>query len=527
MNLYQRMLDAAIAAGDGDAFRLADGSAVGHQALHARVGVLAAHLQRLGVEAGDRVAVQVEKSLDNVVLYLATLRCGGVYLPLNSAYTGAEIAYFIDDAQPRLLVCDPAAEAALAGIAASHAGMALRTLDGEGCGSLFETLDPASTEAAVVERADEDLAAILYTSGTTGRSKGAMLSHGNLHANAATLRALWGWRRDDVLLHTLPIYHVHGLFVALHCALLEPSPVLLLPRFDAAEVVRRLPEATVYMGVPTHYVRLLDEAAFDADACASMRLFVSGSAPLLPETFAAFEARTGQRILERYGMTEAGMITSNPLLGPRVAGTVGPPLPDVEVRVVREDGSLAEVDEVGSLEIRGPNVFGGYWRNPDKTAESFRDGWFVTGDLVTRDADGRVSIVGRDKDLVISGGLNVYPREVEFELDALAGVRESAVIGAPHRDFGEAVVAVVVREPGDAAAGDEAVLEARLIEALRARLAAFKVPKRICFIDALPRNAMGKVQKNQLRDAFADLFVAGRPASEHSAYDVNALESGA
>ncbi len=497
MNLYQRMLDAAGPHQDAVAFHMPDAGVRSHAELHDAVGRCANVLIEAGVEPGDRVTVQVEKSFENVVLYLAVLRAGAVYMPLNTAYTGAELGYFFDDAEPRVLVCDPARHAELEPLAKGANVACTLTLAGDGSGSLTELMGGATADAPIVQRANADLAAIVYTSGTTGRSKGAMLSHGNLFANAATLRKIWGWESGDVLLHALPIYHVHGLFVALHCALLEPSPVLLLPRFDIDAVLASLPQATVLMGVPTFYVRLLADSRFDRAQCAHMRLFISGSAPLLPETFAAFENRTGKRILERYGMTEAGMIASNPLKGERVAGTVGYPLPDVDVRLRSPDGDTVESGGIGVLEIRGPNVFQGYWRQPERTAEEFRDGWFITGDLASQAADGRISIVGRHKDLIISGGLNIYPREIELELDQLPGIEESAVIGVPHADFGEAVVALVVTR-------DDWPGEAAVIAKLRHRLAAFKVPRTVMRIDQLPRNAMGKVQKAILRKHYAD-----------------------
>jgi malonyl-CoA/methylmalonyl-CoA synthetase len=511
MNLYERIRAAADGHEADPALRVPGGIVRTHGELHARVGALAARLAGLGVAAGDRVAVQVEKSVAAVELYLATLRCGGVFLPLNPAYTASEVGFFLGDAAPALFVRDPQRAGELDGVAAEAGVDVVRGLDGDGEGDLVAALDEAPLP--VVARADDDLAAILYTSGTTGRSKGAMLGHGNLAANADTLRALWGWRPDDVLAHALPVHHVHGLFVALHCALLEPSEVIFLPRFDARAVVEALPAATVYMGVPTHYVRLLETDGLGS-ASAGMRLFVSGSAPLLPETFERFEAATGHRILERYGMTEAGMITSNPLDGPRVPGTVGPPLPDVEVRLRDDAGAPVAAGGVGVLQIRGPNVFAGYWGLPEKTAAEFDDGWFVTGDLATQDADGRVTIVGRAKDLIISGGLNVYPREVESVLDELPGVVESAVIGLPHPDFGEAVTAVLVTA-GDW--GGEAAVRAAAGE----HLAGFKRPKRVLTVDALPRNTMGKVQKAELRRRYADLYAdAG-----HSAPRSDALES--
>ena len=499
MNLYSTIFERAGGAMDDVAFECDDGRSFTNDEFHRLVGHIAASLAAAGVEPGDRVLAQIEKSVEAIALYLAALRLGAIFVPLNTAYTGPELEYFVADAEPRVLVCAPA-RAALGGEVCAAVGVdaEVRTIGTDGSGSLLAL---AADEAPpVVSRAPDDLAAILYTSGTTGRSKGAMLSHGNLLANAETLRALWGWQRSDVLLHVLPVYHVHGLFVAMHCALLQPSTVLFHQRFEPGAVVAALERASVLMGVPTHYVRLLDDARFTADATAGVRLFISGSAPLRPETFEAFEARTGKRILERYGMTEAGMITSNPLEGPRIAGTVGFALPDVALRVVDETGAVVEDDGIGTLQIRGPNVFRGYWRKPEKTREEFDDGWFVTGDLVTRGPDGRVAIVGRGKDLVISGGLNVYPKEVEQVLDGLAGVGESAVFGVEHPDFGEGVVAAVV---GDGAVAiDELDLRGRLREAL----AAFKVPQRIVEVDVLPRNAMGKVQKNLLRERFADLF---------------------
>ncbi|MCC5871021.1 MAG: AMP-binding protein [Gammaproteobacteria bacterium] len=499
MNLYQRFLDAAAGHESGVAVRAPGRGAWTHAELHGAVGRCAAVLQAAGVEPGDRVTVQVEKSIENLLLYLAVLRVGAVYMPLNTAYTEAELEYFIGDAEPRLLVCDPRRQGELTALGERMGLATVLTLGADGTGTLADGMAQTDAQAGVCPREADDLAAIVYTSGTTGRSKGAMLSHGNLFANAATLRDIWGWRADDVLLHALPIYHVHGLFVALHCALLEPSPILLLPRFEVDTVLDALPGSTVLMGVPTFYVRLLADSRFDRARCAGMRLFISGSAPLLPETFDAFETRTGMRILERYGMTEAGMITSNPLVGERVAGTVGFPLPDVEVRLRGTEGEPVSAGGVGVLEIRGPNVFSGYWRQPERTAGEFRDGWFVTGDLAEQDAEGRISIVGRHKDLIISGGLNIYPREIEAELNALPGIDESAVIGVPHADFGEAVMAMVV-------AGEDWPGETAVIAALKQRLAGFKVPRKVVKVAALPRNAMGKVQKNLLRDEHLHTF---------------------
>jgi malonyl-CoA/methylmalonyl-CoA synthetase len=454
-------------------------------------------LQALGVERGDRVAVQVEKSPQAVFLYLACLRVGAVYLPLNTGYTLHELDYFFGDAEPRVIVCDPARESDVGGLAGVRAVV---TLDADARGSLVDgASDPAALEP--VACAADDLAALLYTSGTTGRSKGAMLTHGNLVSNALALRETWGFTGADVLLHVLPIYHTHGLFVAINTVLLAGARMIFLPRFDPDVVIPALAQATVMMGVPTYYTRLLARTDFTAAAARPIRVFISGSAPLLEEIFAAFEARTGHRILERYGMTETGMNTSNPLHGERRPGTVGLPLPGVEVRVADDDGRPLPPGEVGILEVRGPNVFKGYWRMPEKTAQEFRDdGFFITGDVGVIGKDGYVSIVGRAKDLVISGGLNVYPKEIERLIDSLPGVMESAVVGLPHPDFGEAVAAVVVRERG------ATVTEIDIVMAARAELAGFKVPKTIFFVEALPRNSMGKVQKNVLRADYGETF---------------------
>jgi malonyl-CoA/methylmalonyl-CoA synthetase len=451
-----------------------------------------AALRAAGVRHGDRVVVQVEKSPEALILYLAVLRIGAVYVPLNSAYTGAEVAYFVADAQPRVVVCRPEDEAQMRPL-----GTAVLTLGADGCGSLLDA--DAAQDVPPCAAGAGDLAAILYTSGTTGRSKGAMLTHGNLAANALTLREIWEFGTDDVLLHALPIFHAHGLFVAVHCTLLAGARMLFLPRFDAATVLRLLPRATVMMGVPTFYTRLLREPGLDRAVCARMRLFVSGSAPLLAETHREFRERTGHAILERYGMTETGMNTSNPLRGDRVPGSVGPPLPGVAIRVVDEAGCAVSPGEVGVLEVRGANVFPGYWRMPEKTRGEFReDGFFVTGDIARIDERGYVHLVGRAKELIISGGFNVYPKEIEGVLDRLAGVAESAVFGVPHADFGEAVVAAVV--------GRAELREEGIIAAARASLAPFKAPKRVFFVDELPRNAMGKVLKNVLQERYRATF---------------------
>ena len=499
-NLYERF--AATAAGRGEAPFLVPetGGPLVYADLDGATARLANVLVAKGVAPGDRVAVQVAKSPEAVLLYLASLRVGAVYLPLNTAYTDAELDYFIGDAEPALVVVDPKRAAGVAALAGAK-GRALATLDAAGRGDLIDAAGGAEAAFATVARDEDDLAAILYTSGTTGRSKGAMLSHGNLASNAAALTEAWAVTADDVLLHALPIYHVHGLFVALNTALLAGSTVRFLLKFDAKQALSLLAECTLMMGVPTFYTRLLAEDGLDRETCARMRLFVAGSAPLLAETHERFEARTGHRILERYGMSECGMICSNPLNGERRAGAVGPPLPGIEVRVRDEAGELAPPDAAGVLEVKGPNVFKGYWRMPEKTAQEFTaDGWFVTGDVARIETDGYVRIVGRSKDLVISGGYNVYPKEVEDVIDRLEGIDESAVIGVPHPDFGEGVVAVVVPRPG------AALDEAAIIEASRRSLAAYKAPKRVLFTEALPRNAMGKVQKNVLREEHKGMF---------------------
>ncbi len=502
-NLYEKIRNSAPADPAALVLETPDGRRYAWGELDRLTGRIANALQGQGVVPGDRVAVQVEKSPEAVFLYLACLRMGAVYLPLNTGYTLAELDYFFADAEPAVIVCDPARAAGIAGLAGAAAARVL-TLDAGGKGSLGAAAEASGSDFETVVRSPDDLAAILYTSGTTGRAKGAMLSHGNLASNALTLRDAWGFSAADVLLHMLPVYHTHGLFVAINTTLLAGAGMIFLKHFEPGAVIAALPRATVTMGVPTYYVRLLARPDFTAAACAHMRLFTSGSAPLLEETFHAFEARTGQRILERYGMTETGMNTSNPLHGERRAGTVGPALPGVEVRVADEAGRVLEAGETGVLEVRGPNVFSGYWRLPEKTREEFRaDGFFITGDIARIDPDGYVAIVGRAKDLIISGGLNIYPKEIESVIDALDGVQESAVIGVPHPDFGEGVLAVVKRREGAGALDAEAV-----IAHARAQLAGFKTPKRVVFVDELPRNSMGKVQKNQLRDAYRDAFRA-------------------
>ena len=458
-----------------------------------RAARMAAVLRDQGVGEGDRVVVQIDKSTDNVALYLACLRIGAVFLPLNTAYTRGEVDYFVDDATPSMVIARPGTLEDLPG-AVLHLGTG-------GDGSFAEAADRAAPDVDIVERAPDDLAAMLYTSGTTGRSKGAMLTHANLESNATALHRIWGFTPSDVLLHTLPIFHVHGLFVALHCAMLGANEVVFLPKFDVAEVVDALPDATVMMGVPTQYTRLLDDPRFDAARCTSVRLFTSGSAPMTEAVHADFTARTGHRILERYGMTEAGMITSNPYDGDRVPGTVGFPLPDVDLRVTDDDGNAVPAGETGVVEIRSPGLFAGYWQMPEKTASEYRDGgWFITGDVGSVDAQGRLTLEGRSGDMIITGGFNVYPKEIEMVLDELPGIRETAVIGVPHADFGEAVVAIVVRD------GTVDVSDQQLAASLDGVLARFKHPKRYVAVDELPRNAMSKVQKAALRLEHAELF---------------------
>ncbi len=485
---------------DGPALILEGREDLSYRALEAYSEAFAALLVSLGVQVSDRVLVQAGKSPEAVALYLGCLRVGAVYVPINTAYTETEVAYFLTDAAPRLFVCDPRDEAAFSRLCEGDR-VEVRSLGVEADGSLLENLTATDGPVPpIAERERDDIAAILYTSGTTGRSKGAMLTHGNLSTSSVMLVDYWGWQSDDVLLHALPIFHVHGLFIALHCAMLKATPMLFLPGFQAEAVLAALPKATVMMGVPTFYTRLLEQEALDQDLCAHVRLFICGSAPLTSQTFAAWETRTGHRILERYGMSETMMNISNPLNGERVAGTVGFPLPGVQVRIASESGELLPRGEVGIIEVKGPNVFKGYWQMPDKTAEEFRnDGFFITGDQGIMDDRGRVSIVGREKDMVISGGYNIYPKEVEVLLDEMPSVLESAVIGVPHPDFGEGVVAVVVPV-------SDVVTTADTDAALEGRIARFKQPKRVVNLPELPRNAMGKVQKNELRTTYQALF---------------------
>ncbi|MBI1424381.1 MAG: AMP-binding protein [Gammaproteobacteria bacterium] len=471
--------------------------------------VLQQHVARIanlllahGLTKGDRVAVQVEKSPQVLFLYLACLRAGLIYLPLNTAYTESELAYFLENARPATVVCDPCSEEMFARLGEAHGLRNIFCLDAQGAGTLMSLAARQSDMFTTVECGKDDVAVILYTSGTTGRPKGAMITHGNLAANGMALQKTWHWRQDDILLHALPIFHIHGLFVACHNVLLGGSKMLFVPKFDAKRIIELLPKATVLMGVPTFYTRLLDSPDFNRDVCRNIRLFISGSAPLLEQTFIEFQERTGHTILERYGMTETGMNTSNPVDGARVAGTVGLPLPGVEVRIVDDSGQTVQADTVGLLQVRGENVFKGYWQMPEKTAEDFtQDGFFITGDLAKFDNSGYIAIVGRNKDMVITGGYNVYPKEIELLLDEIEGIRESAIIGLPHKDFGEAVTAVII--PDDI---EHVPDEKTIISQLKAKLANYKVPKKIIVLEQLPRNTMGKVQKNVLREKYADLW---------------------
>ncbi|GAB3673929.1 malonate--CoA ligase [Salinisphaera aquimarina] len=504
-NLFESFAERMAARGDADFIVTRDGRRYSYaQALEASAR-LASTLTSLGVERGDRVAVQVDKSPEAILLYLACLRIGGAYLPLNTGYTSTEIAYFLGDAEPALFVCRPNAADEAERVAAETGCPRVVTLGTEGDGSLMEMAEQAEPSDAIEARAENDLAAILYTSGTTGRSKGAMLTHGNLASNAQALVDAWRFDANDRLIHALPIFHTHGLFVACNVVLMAGAAMLFMPKFDIDAILEEIPRGTALMGVPTYYTRLLADERLTPDLARHMRLFTSGSAPLTAETHTEFERRTGHAILERYGMTETSMNTSNPYDGKRIAGTVGLPLPGVEIHVVdRETGAALPTGETGMLKVRGPNVFIGYWRMPDKTAEELgEDGFFITGDLAKIDEHGYVQIVGRDKDLVISGGYNVYPKEVEQEIDAMDAVVESAVIGVPHPDLGECVTAVVVPQSG------AAIDEQQVIDALTDRLARYKQPKRVFFVDELPRNTMGKVQKNQLRERFNAIYRKG------------------
>ena len=494
-NLYSLLRTGFASALDDPGLRVPGGVTLTYRELDDRSARMASVLGDSGLGVGDRLVAQVHKSVDNVALYLATLRRGGVYVPLNMAYTAEELSYFVDDAEPTILIHDPDTT--------PPSGPTSLTLSANGDGSLSEKADAAGPDGTVVHRDPDDIACMIYTSGTTGRSKGAMLSHRNLSTNAVALHQTWAFEPGDVLLHYLPIYHVHGLMVALHTAMLNGSEVIFLPSFDVPTIIAELANATVMMGVPTHYTRLLAHLLFEPGLCEGMRLFTSGSAPMSEAAHAEFTARTGHRILERYGMSEAGMITSNPYFGDRVPGTVGFALPGVEVRVCDTEGQELAPGETGTVEMRGPNLFTGYWKRPDKTKEAMRpDGFFITGDIGSLDADLRLTLEGRASDMIISGGLNVYPKEVEILLDEGDNVLESAVVGLPHSDLGEAVTAFLVPS------SDTTIDTNGLAASLRDRIASFKHPKRYVIIEQLPRNTMGKVQKNALRTRHADLFEA-------------------
>jgi malonyl-CoA/methylmalonyl-CoA synthetase len=499
-NLFSRLFD-TLDDPDRLAIETTDGQRISYGELISRAGQMANVLVSSGVKRGDRVAAQTEKSVPGLVLYLAAVRAGAVYLPLNTAYTLNELEYFIGDAEPSLVVCDPAKAEGIGAIAAK-VGARVETLGADGKGSLTDAATKAPAQFETVARADDDLAAILYTSGTTGRSKGAMLTHDNLASNSLTLVDYWGFTNKDVLIHALPIYHTHGLFVASNVTLFARASMIFLPKFDPELIIKLMMRATVLMGVPTFYTRLLQSPALGHESTRHMRLFVSGSAPLLADTHREWAARTGHAVLERYGMTETNMNTSNPYEGERVPGAVGHPLPGVTLRVTDpETGNELPRESVGMIEVKGPNVFKGYWRMPEKTKAEFRDdGFFITGDLGKIDAKGYVHILGRGKDLVISGGFNVYPKEIESEIDAMPGVIEAAVIGVPHADFGEGVTAVIVCDKS------ARVDEASVLKALDGRIAKFKMPKRVIVVDELPRNAMGKVQKNILRDTYSKIY---------------------
>ena len=501
-NLYAHLRQAFPADLDTTAIETDAGQYYSWRDLDRGTAMLANFLHSLGLPEGARIAVQVEKSVEALMLYLATLRAGYVFLPLNTAYQSAEIDYFIGNAEPAVVVCSAQNHGWVSTLAFKAGTRWVFTLNDDRTGSLLERAAHASDQHAVVSKQPDDLAVIIYTSGTTGRSKGAMLTHGNMLSNARVLKDVWGWRSPDqggdVLIHALPIFHVHGLFVAIHGALINGSKMIWLAKFDPQVVLRHLPHATVFMGVPTLYVRLLAEPGLNTSAAQHMRLFISGSAPLLLDTFKAWQERTGYTILERYGMSETIMLTSNPYQGERRGGTVGLPLPGVSLRVVDGQGAVLASGEIGDIQVKGPNVFAGYWRMPEKTAEEFTaDGFFKTGDVGRVDAEGYVTIVGRSKDLIISGGYNVYPAELESFINDLPGVAESAVVGVPHADFGEVGVAVVVPKPG------VKLDPGQILAELKARLANYKVPKQCHVVADLPRNAMGKVQKNSLRARYS------------------------
>jgi malonyl-CoA/methylmalonyl-CoA synthetase len=504
-NLFAALRAAFPAALDQVAIETDNGLRYSWADLERATAMMANLLQSLNLPAGARIAVQVEKSVEALMLYLATLRAGYVFLPLNTAYQSAEIEYFIGNAEPSVVVCSSKNFGWVSKIAFNAGTQNVFTLDDDRSGSLLTRAAHCSDQHAEAVMAQDDLAAILYTSGTTGRSKGAMLSHGNLLSNALVLKDYWGWQKDDVLIHALPIFHVHGLFVAIHGALISGSKMIWLAKFDPKLVVEKLPQATVFMGVPTLYGRLLAEPGLNRDACRNMRLFIAGSAPLLIETFTEWQQRTGHTILERYGMSETAMLTSNPYQDhqgdARRGGTVGFALPGVSLRVQSDEGVALPVGEIGGIQVKGPNVFKGYWRMPEKTAEEFTaDGYFKTGDVGKIDERGYITIVGRSKDLIISGGYNVYPAEIEGYINDMDGVAESALVGVPHPDFGEVGVAVIIAKPG-------VTLDAgQIVAALKSKLANFKIPKQCFVVNELPRNTMGKVQKNLLREQHKSLF---------------------
>ena len=500
--LAQNLRAASVGREASNFAEMLDGSVVSYGDFFGGAEKLAGVLLAKGVKPGDRVAVQVDKSVEVLQLYVATVMAGGVFLPLNTAYTASEISYFLGDATPTVFVCKDSAKDALTEIANQSGVVALETLNDDGTGSLLEAANSFTGTVTAVARGEDDLAAILYTSGTTGRSKGAMLTHKNLWSNGSTLSEYWHFTENDVLIHALPIFHTHGLFVAINVTLAAGSSLIFIQNFDVDTIMKSMSKATVLMGVPTFYVRLLGHEDLSADSVKNMRLFVSGSAPMLAETHEQWTAKTGTKILERYGMTETNMNTSNPYDGERVPGTVGLPLPGVEVRITNvETEELLPVNTVGAIEVRGPNVFQGYWKMPEKTREELREnGFLITGDLGLIDDKGYVSIIGRSKDLIITGGYNVYPKEIEMLIDDIEGVNESAVIGLPHADFGEAVSAVIVRQAGS----DISDVEIKAL--LNTDLAKYKQPKKIFFVDELPRNAMGKVQKKALRETYDGSF---------------------
>ena len=507
-NLYSALRAGFPANLDATAIETDNGLFYSWRDLERASAMMANLLVSLNLHPGARVAVQVEKSVEAVMLYLATLRAGFVFLPLNTAYQSAEMAYFIGNAEPAVVVCSPKNFGWVSKIAFKCGTQNVFTLGDDRTGSLLARAAHCSDEHQPTMVKKDDLAAILYTSGTTGRSKGAMLLHGNLLSNALVLKDYWGWKPNDVLIHALPIFHVHGLFVALHGALINGSKMIWLAKFDPTFVVQKMPEATVFMGVPTLYVRLLQEPGLNKTAVRNMRLFLAGSAPLLVETFTEWQEKTGHTILERYGMSETAMLTSNPYRpsqgGERRGGTVGFALPGVNLRVQGDDGKIMPTGEIGGIQVKGPNIFKGYWRMPEKTREEFTaDGFFKTGDVGKVDERGYVIIVGRSKDLIISGGYNVYPAEIEGYINDMPGVAESALVGVPHPDFGEVGVAVVIAKPG------AALNPAQITQALKSSLANFKIPKRCFVVPELPRNTMGKVQKNLLRDQYKALFTAG------------------